>query len=153
MANVPSFIPIVSLINVSSKAGAATFGKLKKLKILKAKSKKFKALKPPKGTGHNYHVFQNNQIDWKFKYKGETNLDRALRGRAPIVKDGNKYRRVELHHFKQNAKGPLMELTTKQHDMPGLHPHGRNKHPTNPVDRKLFAKDRKAYWQWRASLV
>lgn len=138
---------------MAMKLGAKFLGKLKKTKQLKQRPKKFQAPMPPNGTGHNYDVFQNPNIDWHTKIRGKTNLQRAKKGRAPLIKDGNRYRRVEIHHFNQQGKGPLYELSSKHHDTSGLHPFGRSKNPTDPVNRELFAKDRRSYWRNRASQV
>ena len=110
---------------------------------------------PSTGTGNNYTVYQQN-IDWDLKdKKGRTNLERAQKGSAPKGADGKS---INLHHSKQNSKGPLFEVqesTHRKYDRTNaLHPHkvsGLGKHPHNKVNRKQFNKDRKQYWIDRAN--
>lgn len=106
----------------------------------------------------NYTVYQQT-IDWdqKIKIRGgktETNLDRALRGDAPRIKTASGWSSVNLHHSKQNANGPLFELSGNSHSkytaLPALHPYRPNQHPYNPVDRDIFNIDRVEYWKNRA---
>lgn len=111
---------------------------------------------PDSGTGYLYKVYQRD-IDWDMKdYRGRTNLERAKKGLAPRGPDGKP---INLHHSKQNAKGPLFELTDSVHRKHGysnaLHPYKRTKsrkHPFNPVVRNKFNRDRRAYWKERARL-
>jgi RHS repeat-associated protein len=111
---------------------------------------------PSSGTGQDYTVFQQN-IDWDQKdKKGRTNLERASKGKAPLGPDGKS---INLHHSKQNAKGPLFELSESTHRKydrtNALHPYkvdGSGKHPINPVNRKAFGKDRKQYWKDRSAV-
>lgn len=57
-----------------------------------------------------YTVYQQN-IDWdKIDKKGRTNLERALKGIAPLGDDGKS---INLHHSKQDARGSLFELSKK----------------------------------------
>lgn len=101
-----------------------------------------------------YTVYQQN-IDWnKIDKKGRTNLERALKGIAPLGDDGKS---INLHHSKQDARGSLFELSKTIHNKydrtNALHPYkvnGLGKHPFYAVDRKLFGKDRKQYWIDRA---
>jgi uncharacterized protein RhaS with RHS repeats len=110
---------------------------------------------PSSGTGHDYTVYQQD-IDWNQRdKKGKTNLERASKGKAPLGSDGKP---INLHHSKQNAKGPLFEISEKVHRKydrtNALHPYkvdGSGKHPINPVNRKAFGKDRKQYWKDRAA--
>ncbi|WP_376776923.1 RHS repeat-associated core domain-containing protein [Flavobacterium covae] len=110
------------------------------------------------GTGNTYKIFQQN-VDWDLPVNTrdgiKTNLELAEAGRSPfVVKDG-KYSQINLHHSKQNAKGPLFELSAATHQKyygtKALHPHLPNAHPTNPVNRSAFDIDREAYWKERAS--
>jgi hypothetical protein len=110
---------------------------------------------PSSGTGYNYTVYQQD-IDWDQRdKKGKTNLERASKGKAPLDSNGKP---INLHHSKQNARGPLFELSDSAHKKydrtNALHPYkvdGSGKHPFNPVNRKAFGKDRKQYWKDRAS--
>ncbi|EWH11437.1 Rhs family protein [Cellulophaga geojensis KL-A] len=117
------------------------------------------------GTGNNYKVFQQD-IDWNatFNKKGggiETNLDKALRGDAPLVNKNGNWEVINLHHSRQQGKGPLFELSQSTHlysnnsnGRKALHPFSPNKNPLDPVgDRNIFDVDREAYWKERASKV
>ena len=113
------------------------------------------------GTGYTYKIFQQD-IDWNLPVNTDqgikTNLELAEMGRTPfVVKDG-KYSQINLHHSKQNGKGPLFELSAKTHNTFGytnaLHPYkvaSNSKHPYNPVDRSIFDIDRDQYWKDRAA--
>ncbi len=110
-----------------------------------------------KGTGNEYKVFQQD-IDWNLEHKGMSNLDRAKEGGAPyIMKDGVP-QQLQLHHSRQNGKGPLFELSRKTHlttlkgkGREAVHPYGHNQHPDAPVDRELFKKEVPQYWKDRAA--
>ena len=108
-------------------------------------------------SGITYTVYQQ-KIDWNLPSIGrggtiETNLDRAMRGDAPFV-NKDKYELLNLHHSKQDGKGPLFELSKGTHqkynNSNALHPHLPKAHPDNPVNRTLFKKDKEAYWMQRA---
>lgn len=109
---------------------------------------------PSSGTGNTYKVFQQD-IDWDLvDSKGRTNLQRAAKGNAPLGADGKS---INLHHSKQNGKGPLFEVSDtihKKYDRSNaLHPYkvdGSGKHPHFPVDRDAFDLDRGNYWRSRA---
>jgi hypothetical protein len=119
------------------------------------------------GTGYDYRVYQRNDIDWGMvrnnpdnapNFIGKTNLDAAKAGIAPELVDGSI---VNLHHVGQNSSGPLVEVSTRLHSrenqqaFDALHSQfgKKGKHPTNPVDRPKFDKDRAAYWKWMAENV
>lgn len=114
---------------------------------------------PVKGTGNEYRVFKNQKIDWSLKKDGISNLERAKRGQAPFIEKDGKLVRVELHHVRQDAKGPLAELSRPTHQSKKgqgrevLHPYGTEQHPHNPVDRTKWDKDRKQFWKDRAKEV
>jgi hypothetical protein len=63
---------------------------------------------------------------------------------------------VVLHHSRQNANGPLFEISQSAHQVArnrggtALHPYGNSRNPNFPVDRRAFASDRAAYWRARA---
>ena len=113
------------------------------------------------GTGNTYKIFQQD-IDWDLPVNTrngiKTNLELAEMGRTPfVVKDG-KYSQINLHHSKQNAQGPLFEISRKTHEKFGysnaLHPYkkaGNKPHPHFPVDRDAFDIDRDQYWKDRAA--
>ncbi|MBI3562432.1 MAG: hypothetical protein HY080_12035, partial [Gammaproteobacteria bacterium] len=111
-----------------------------------------------KGTGNTYKVYQQ-EIDWKLVVRGETNLERAKRGVAPYVMKDGKAVEIHLHHSRQNAQGPLYELSKTTHQAKkeegreALHPYGSEPHPDFPVDRDLFKKEPGQYWIDRAKGV
>jgi hypothetical protein len=113
------------------------------------------------GTGYTYTIVPRNDIDWTRARTGGdrrgiglTNAEAARRfGLGPQLNDGFI---ATLHHLGQNARGPLVEASTRYHgvDKPldrALHSQfGRRKaHPTRPVNRKQFAIDTREYWMWR----
>ena len=128
----------------------------KKIKALGGSSFKKASFKAPSGT--NYEIYQQ-KIDWNLKVNtrngDKTNLDLALDSRSPFIIKDDKYTQVNLHHSKQNANGPLFELTAKTHQKyygnNALHPYLPKKHPLYPVDRGNFDIDREAYWIERAN--
>ena len=128
----------------------------KKIKALGGSSFNKASFKAPSGT--NYEIYQQ-EIDWNLKVNtrtgDKTNLDLALDGRSPFIIKDDKYTQVNLHHSKQNANGPLFELTAKTHQKyygsNALHPYLPKKHPLYPVDRESFDIDREAYWVERAN--
>ncbi|OBU30168.1 hypothetical protein AYY23_21905 [Photobacterium kishitanii] len=110
-------------------------------------------------SGINYEVYQQ-KIDWDLKVNTrsgiKTNLELVLEdNRSPFVMKDGKYSTVNLHHSKQNANGPLFELSAKTHQKyygsNSLHPYLPKKHPLYPVDRGSFDIDRNAYWVERAN--
>lgn len=106
-----------------------------------------------------YKVYQQ-EIDWSLELDGVTNLKYAKAGNSPyIMKDGMP-QQIQLHHSRQNGRGPLFEVSRDTHvktksgqGREALHPYGNDKHPDFPVDRKLFDKDKKQYWIDRAEGV
>jgi len=93
-------------------------------------------------------VLYNNNIDWYniFDEEGRNNLQRALKGLAPLDDLGNSY---ELHHIGQNADGTLAILTKVEHDKPGLHGFKL----VSEIDRKEFDKLRIALWKTIGKMV
>ena len=134
---------------------------------------------PDKGTGYTYKVFQQDinpdlKVEVKNPVTGQTrtttNRELMQNGKAPYVVRNEKTVRVELHHSRQNAEGPLFELSSPAHNVKtgqgaeALHPYKTNRgrelngegsgprnsaHPDKPVDRTKFDKDRDQYWQDR----
>ena len=108
------------------------------------------------GTGIEYKVFQQ-EIDWNLEVEGISNLERANAGGAPyIMKDGAP-QQLQLHHSRQNAQGPLFELSRSTHletikgqGREAVHPFGNKPHPDYPVNRPLFKKEVPQYWMDRA---
>jgi hypothetical protein len=111
---------------------------------------------PSKGTGYEYTVYRR-EIDWDLKVGDLTNLQRAQQGGAPFVMKNGAPEQVQLHHSRQNAKGPLFELARDTHldrtnaqGRKAVHPYSPAKHPDFPVDRKAFNIDAEQYWMDRA---
>ncbi|WLH38402.1 HNH/ENDO VII family nuclease [Pseudomonas sp. FP2196] len=111
------------------------------------------------GTGNTYKVYQQN-IDWDLEHKGISNRDRAKKGGAPYVLKDGVPQQLQLHHSRQNGKGPLFELSMKTHlrtlkgqGREAIHPYGHSKHPDFPVDRKAFEKEVPQYCKDRAAEV
>jgi hypothetical protein len=123
----------------------------------------------PTGTGQTYKVWQRTDIDWNMvrtdgapRFVGKTNLEAAREGLAPQLPNGEFAR---VHHIGQNARGPLVEASTRHHDFgldqlpSGKTPfqilHGqfgsKTKHPDFPVNHGTWDADRIAYWKWRAA--
>ncbi len=117
----------------------------------------------PRGTRQTYEVIQRTDINWKrIRLGGDqrgiglTNDEAARRfGLAPELDDGNF---ATLHHVGQDARGPLVEVSTRYHGVgkPGqdiLHSQfGRcQPHPTRPIDRRAFDVDTREYWRWRGN--
>lgn len=115
-------------------------------------------------SGITYQVYQRQDIDWNLPVNTsqgtKTNLDLASEGKSPFIvthdiKTQKKvYNQINLHHSKQDARGPLFELPSLTHQKyygtNALHPHLPNKHPYYPVTREAFDVDREAYWKERA---
>lgn len=88
---------------------------------------------------------------------GVTNLDLAKAGRSPFIRKDGELEQIQLHHSRQNANGPLYELSRKTHlktksgqGREAVHPYGSQPHPEFPVDRALFKKEVPQYWMDRA---
>ena len=134
---------------------------------------------PVNGTGIKYKVFQQ-EIDPDLVVKitnpktkrtyTTTNRELLEVGNAPYVLKNGVQSRIELHLSRQNANGPLFELSDLTHRSKtgqggeALRPYKTNRgremngagsgptqsqHPTYPVDRSAFDIDRKIYWQQR----
>jgi hypothetical protein len=110
---------------------------------------------PSSGTGQTYKVYQQ-EIDWTLVVRERTNLERARAGEAPFVLRNGEPQQINLHHSRQDARGPLFELsegthirTKSGHGREAVHPYGRRQHPDYPVNRPIFDKDRRQYWQDR----
>jgi len=113
------------------------------------------------GTRQTYQIYRRTDINWnRIRTSGNergvglTNAEAARRhGLPPQLNDGHF---ATLHHIGQDARGPLVEASTRYHGVgrPGQRTlHGqfgeRKPHPTNPVDHEVFAFDKREYWQWR----
>jgi len=115
----------------------------------------------PRGTQQTYEVIRRTDISWDqlrlggdARAVGMSNAEAAFRyGLPPELPDGSF---ATLHHLGQDARGPLVEASTRYHGVgrPGqdiLHSqYGRNRpHPTRPIDRRAFAVDSAEYWESR----
>ena len=107
----------------------------------------------------NTHIVYQQEIDWNLPVNTsegvKTNLELAQMGRSPFIVKNGKYSQIILHHSKQNAKGPLFELSASTHQKykgsNALHPYGNKKHPINPVQHDYnWDVDRETYWMQRA---
>jgi hypothetical protein len=112
---------------------------------------------PAEGTGHTYKTFRQD-VDWNLKFDGITNLERAQSGKAPYVMKDGVPQRLNLHHSRQSARGPLFEVSESTHlrmksgrGREALHPYGQSQHPYFPVDRPAFGIDKTQYWMDRAA--
>ncbi|MBA1419453.1 MAG: hypothetical protein FAF03_00955, partial [Epsilonproteobacteria bacterium] len=127
---------------------------------------------PNNGTGNNYIVYQRNiDLDTEFynprTRTTTTNRELMSNGNAPFVEHNGQVEQVQLHHSRQDARGPLFEVTESTHNArtnegrEALHPYTTNRgrelngqgsgernslHPNHPVDRANFNRDRNAYW-------
>jgi hypothetical protein len=89
-----------------------------------------------------------------YKYIGKTNKEAALAGLRPELPNGEF---ATTHHIGQNSRGPIVEASTKLHGFKNqkafksLHNQFSGKsHPEFPVDQKIWNKEQKEYWKWRA---
>lgn len=86
-------------------------------------------------------------IDWDFigdVSDGRTNAQRVMDGLSPLDPVGKPY---ELHHVGQQSDSPLAILTSMQHDANYSILHANTGSSASNIDRNLFAKERKAFWQ------
>lgn len=98
-------------------------------------------------------VYQRNDINFNYldKDTGESNLQRMLRGNAPIGRDG---RPLELHHILQKEAGPMVEIhefTHKEYKriLHGLKGSGESFRNDKILDSQ-YRNFKRAYWKWRA---
>lgn len=98
-------------------------------------------------------VYQRNDINFNYvdKDTGETNLQRMLRGNAPIGRDG---RPLELHHVLQKEVGPMVEIHEVTHKeykktLHGLKGNGDSFRNDKDLDSQ-YRNFKRAYWKWRA---
>ena len=98
-------------------------------------------------------VYQRNDINFNYvdKDTGETNLQRMLRGNAPIGRDGKP---IELHHVLQKEVGPMAEIHETTHQeykriLHGLKAYGESFRNDKTLD-KQYKNFKNLYWKWRA---
>ena len=98
-------------------------------------------------------VYQRNDIDFDRvdADTGETNLQRMLKGNAPIGRDGKP---IELHHILQKEVGPMVEvheLTHREYKriLHGLRADGDSFRNDKTLDSQ-YRNFKRAYWRWRA---
>lgn len=73
--------------------------------------------------------------------EGRTNVDRMEQGLAPYDREGNP---VVLHHLNQMKGGPLIELTTSEHNSIPV------RRVPSQINRSESRTFRESYWQARA---
>lgn len=97
----------------------------------------------------NTLFFRQLPIDFEsIKGLAETNRERALQGYAPLDNEGHA---IELHHVGQKVNSPLAELTSSQHDLPGLHDNTiKSEVHTAQND---WSSQKKQYWIERAKAL
>lgn len=81
---------------------------------------------------------------------GQTNLERAEQGLAPLDPQGRPY---ELHHVEQRSDGMLAELTRDEHRGVGVDRILHNPNKTSEIDRAEFDHVRADHWRARAAEV
>ena len=92
-----------------------------------------------------------SDIDWDAKDQyGQTNLERAKQGLAPLDPEGRPY---ELHHVQQKPDGMLAELTREEHRGVGIDGVLHDSGQTSEIDRGAFNGERAAHWKARAEQV
>ena len=89
-------------------------------------------------------------IDYDQVVDGETNLERMMRGKAPVTQDGQV---IELHHIGQKPDSPFAELTAQEHRGPGNDMILHDKTIESSIDRYGFRNERETYWRNRAAII
>ncbi len=99
-------------------------------------------------------VYQRNDIDFDRidPDTGETNLQRMLKGNAPIGRDGKP---IELHHILQKEVGPMVEIHEMTHReykkiLHGIISDGDSFRNDKTLDSQ-YRNFKRAYWKWRAN--
>jgi len=103
-------------------------------------------------------VWQLKDVDWDLvRRDGTTNLAAAQRGLAPVRYNGGQLEvlevspqdaRLSLHHLGQEESGTLAESWWAAHKKLPAPEEG-----LSATARATFARERRQYWQWRASQV
>ncbi len=88
----------------------------------------------------NRHLYDVNETD----QHGLSNLQRMLKGHAPITPSDNNY--LVIHHFDQTHTGDWVVLLNSFHVEHDLSLHSQVT-VRNAVNRHRFAEERMAYWQ------
>lgn len=98
-------------------------------------------------------VYQRNDINFYYfdQDTGQTNLQRMLRGNAPIGRDGKP---LELHHILQQESGPMVEIHETTHReykriLHGLKGNGDSFRNNKDLDNQ-YRSFKRIYWKWRA---
>ena len=98
-------------------------------------------------------VYQRNDINLDFvdSDTGLTNLQRMLKGNAPLGRDGKP---LELHHILQKESGPMVEIHETTHQeykriLHGLRSGGESFRNDAELDSQ-YRNFKRAYWKWRA---
>jgi hypothetical protein len=88
-----------------------------------------------------------NQIDSK---TGLTNRQLMEQGKAPIGPDGNK---INIHHVNQTDDGPVMEITSTDHQQNNQTLHTNTGQSPSQINRSEFDKWRNEYWKIRGNTI
>lgn len=98
-------------------------------------------------------VYQRDDIDFNYvdKDTGQTNLQRMLKGNAPIGRDGKP---IELHHVLQKEIGTVVEIHESTHQeykriLHGLRGSGESFRNDKILDSQ-YRNFKRLYWKWRA---
>lgn len=95
--------------------------------------------------GKNALIRTDIDLDLVDEY-GRTNLQRMLKGLAPLDENGFSY---ELHHVGQEANATLAILTQAEHDNAVLH----GFKIISEIDRNAFNTQRKNFWKAMANIL
>lgn len=104
-----------------------------------------------------------DDIDWDKKWetgkydetgnpKYETNRERMVKGKAPLVENGTP---MQLHHIGQHADSPLAELTFEEHRCNGNDTilHDKTMETETHGEGNTWDKERQDYWKNRIEYV
>lgn len=92
------------------------------------------------------------KIDYAFKDEfGVSNLERMKKGLAAL--DPATGQAYELHHIGQKMDSTLAILTKAEHVQGGNHTIWHNLESASEINREIFGKQRKAFWEGLAKLI
>ncbi len=90
-------------------------------------------------------------IDWNYVDEdGLTNLQRAMKGLAPLDPNGDPY---ELHHIGQKMDSTLAILTKEEHRGKGNFKLLHDLLKDSEIDREVFKEIREEFWKSMAAMV
>jgi RHS repeat-associated protein len=136
-------------------AGAVFSSVISKLSSLKDSKSGGSSVEPvrasqwTKSSFEGRRVYQRNSlIDPKqVDSKGNTNLQRMQKGRAPLGTDG---REINLHHMGQRDNSPVVELTKTMHTKYSKQLHINPTSTGSGINRSRFDAYRERYWMNRS---